>query len=69
MSVPLSDAEHQRQQRQLPAEERADHRQHLHVAHAEAFFVPDAVVDLRDRAQHAAADQDADERRHPARAR
>ena len=38
--VPDERRQHQRQQRQLPAEERADHRQHLHVAHAEAFLVP-----------------------------
>ena len=54
---PADRRQHQRHQRELPAEERADHREHLHVAHAEPFFVPHAVVGLRDRAEHAAADR------------
>ena len=39
MTDPASDAIISVTKRQLPAEEGADHRQHLHVAHPEAFLV------------------------------
>ena len=48
-------------------EKRADHRQQLHVAHAEPFLTANAVVALGDGVQHAATDDDADQRITPAR--
>ena len=59
---------HQRQEHQLPAEKRADHRQQLHVAHAKPFLPSAAVVRLGDRQQESAADDEADQRADPARA-
>ena len=58
--------EHERQQHQLPAEECADHREHLHVAEAHAFFVTEAEIDFAHQPQHAAAEHDAEERVEPA---
>ena len=38
---PANDAIINRQERQLPADEGADHGEHLHVAHAEPFLMTD----------------------------
>ncbi len=62
-SDPANDASTSVTQHQLPAEERADHRQHLHVAHAQALDAAQAVVRLADDEQHAAAGEQADQRR------
>ena len=58
---------HQRHEGELPADERADHGEHLHVAHAEPFFMAHAIVDFRDQPQHPPPTQNADERGQPAR--
>ena len=55
--APAKRREHERQQHGLPAEERADHRQHLHVAHAQAVFVAHSVVAGGNRVEDAAAEQ------------
>ncbi len=47
---------HQCHECRWPAEKCADHRQHLHVAHAEPFFVAQPIVRLRDGEQDASAD-------------
>ena len=62
MTDPSDRRQHERQEHQLPAEERADHRQHLDVAAAHALLAGVAVVRLADQPQDAAAGQHADER-------
>src|SRR5262245_57987673 len=57
--------DHQGDRHRLPAEERADHRQQLDVAAAHALAAGQAMVDLGDAPQYAAAEQDAGQRRDP----
>ncbi len=58
--------EDERQHHRLPAEKRADHAQHLDVAHPEPFLVADAVVDFGDQVEASRPGGGADDRVHPA---